>query len=302
MLQSPRCQGFDEIQQRLISVQDELSVLTAAFKGCKIHGSSGTDDLGPGQYPPAPLPSALSWRTVEHSRTASASAASARSMTSPGYVTRDSKTLIEHYHGPWTLGEQSRLLSDDLLSTLHHDRAVELFDHDERHICTLAKMLLDGDFKGSTSSSDTDESRWARSPTNFVSLPPRQFLEVTLETFFKQVDFTTDIFARKTVDRAITQVYEEHPRESSNLWTVCLNLIILHALGSNSPLRLDDPFMSPLFQATRFVARTPEFFLTSRLVVLQALALLVSSNQTFLKIPTMDCLVLICFVTESFRP
>lgn len=198
-----------------------------------------------------------------------------KALPSPGYVRRHSKTSIERYHGPWTLEEQCRLLSEDLLSTFNQDEEDGSGDHADHHIAILSKQLLEGNVEATTSSVDSEDLLWTRSP-EFVSLPPRQFLEVTLETYFKQVDFATDIFARETVNKAIHQVYNEHNSEWYQAWTVCLNLIVLHALGTNGPIKLDDPFMSPLFQATRFVTRSPEFFLTPRLVVLQALALRVS--------------------------
>ncbi|KAF2676587.1 hypothetical protein K458DRAFT_321559, partial [Lentithecium fluviatile CBS 122367] len=114
-----------------------------------------------------------------------------------------------------------------------------------------------------------------------ICLPPRQFLAVMLDTFLRQADYSTDIFSSQTIYEAVESVYREPSSPASEPWALCFNLIILLALGTEHPVRGDDPFVRPILQAAHVAARKPSFFMSLRLVNVQALALLSLLSQQY---------------------
>ncbi|KAL9080010.1 MAG: hypothetical protein Q9157_001155 [Trypethelium eluteriae] len=242
------CQNFDDIQDRLITMQGELSSLTAMFKESNIgerrkldvEGESASVDRVPNNFDDkVPLTTPP---------------------TTPGHVVRDGDTLIERYHGPWTPVALCRDFAADLSS--HVGNHVEVVGG------LLNKMLLD---TGTDNSLDFG-SRLGQQDT--ICLPPRQFLSVMLDSFLKQADYATDIFSRESVYEAVERVYKDPSSPTSEPWALCFNLIILLTLGAEHPVHSDDPFVRPILQAAHVAARKPSFFMSQRLVNVQALALL----------------------------
>ena len=97
-----------------------------------------------------------------------------------------------------------------------------------------------------------------------------------LDSFLKQADYNTDIFSHQTIYEAVDRVYREPSGPTSEAWALCFNLIILLALGAEHPVRSDDPFVRPMLEAAHATARKASFFMSPRLVNVQALALFVS--------------------------
>jgi hypothetical protein len=135
------------------------------------------------------------------------------------------------------------------------------------------RMLLD------ISTNDHMDFELGSGHDDTVCPPPRQFLSVMLETFLKQADYSTDVFCHQTIYEAVERVYREPSSPASEPWALCFNLIILLALGIEHPVRGDDPFVRPMLQAAHVAARKPSFFMSPRLVNVQALALLVSGTS-----------------------
>jgi hypothetical protein len=238
-----RSQNFDDISDRLAMMHGELSSLTAMFKRTDIAERLKLNiekDL----------------RGMDNVE----SSAETPPIAGPGHVVRDDQTLVERYHGPCTLVALSRNFGADLISHLGRN--------DETVGNLISKMLLD------ISSNDSMDFEMAMGHDDTVCLPPRQFLSVMLDTFLKQADYSTDIFSSQNLHEAVERVYREPPGPASESWALCFNLIILLALGSEHPVRGDDPFVRPMLHAAHVAARKPSFFMSPRLVNVQALALL----------------------------
>lgn len=186
-------------------------------------------------------------------------------LSGPGHFVRDDQTLVERYHGPCTLVALCRNFGADLTSYMGGS--------DEVVGSLVNRMLLD------ISTNDHMDFELGSGHDDTVCPPPRQFLSVMLETFLKQADYSTDIFCHQTIYEAVERVYREPSSPASEPWALCFNLIILLALGIEHPVRGDDPFVRPMLQAAHVAARKPSFFMSPRLVNVQALALLVSGTS-----------------------
>jgi hypothetical protein len=138
----------------------------------------------------------------------------------------------------------------------------------------LSEMSLD------MSTHDDLDLELGTGPDETICLPPKQFLSVMLDTFLNQADYSTDIFCHQTIYEAVERVYREPSSPGSESWALCFNLIILLTLGAEQRVRGDDPFVRPILQAAHIAARKPSFFMSLRLVNVQALALLVSNAST----------------------
>jgi hypothetical protein len=247
-----RCQNFDEIQDRLIMMQGELSWLTATLKRSNIAARLELDferDLPSVDVSPP-----------------SHSGGTVAPPTPAGHVVRHGGTQIERYYGPWTLVALCRDFEADLASHVGSSNGEVVGG-------LINKMLLD------TTRTDDDNLDPGTRPGQLdtsICLPPRQLLSAMLDSFLKQADYSTDIFCRKTIYEAVERVYKEPSSPTSEPWALCFNLIILLTLGAEHPVHSEDPFVRPMLQAAYAAAKKPSCFMSPRLVNIQALALLVS--------------------------
>lgn len=245
-----RSQNFDDIQDRLIMMQEELSWLTATLKKSNIAG----------QLEPEPEP--------ERDRP-SVEVCDIPARPAPaGHVVRDDGTQIERYHGPWTLLALCRDFGAKI--------AFHTSESNDKVVGGLVeRMLLD-----LTRTDDDSLHLGVRpgQPDTPICLPPRQLLSIMLDSFLKQADYSTNIFSRQTIYEAVERVYKEPSSPASEPWALCFNLIILLTLGAEHPVRSDDTFARPMLQAVYATARKPSCFMSPRLVNVQALALLVSDK------------------------
>lgn len=244
-----RSQSFDDIQDRLIMMQEELSWLTATLKS----NTAGRSE--PEFERDSPLVEA-------HGR------GTATRMAPAGHVIRDEGTQIERYHGPWTLVALCRDFGADLAS---HAGA----RHNEVVTALVERMLSE---LSRVDDNNLDLGAKPGEPDTGICLPPRQLLSVMLDSFLKQADYSTDIFSRQSIYEAVDRVYKEPSNPASEAWALCFNLVILLTLGAEHPVRSDDPFARPMLQAVYATARKPDCFMLPRLVNVQALALLVSNR------------------------
>ncbi|KAF2655730.1 hypothetical protein K491DRAFT_411905 [Lophiostoma macrostomum CBS 122681] len=236
-------QNFDDISDRLAMMQGELSLLTAIFKRADIAERLKLDLDGDLPSVEAVTPSTTS-----------------PPLSRAGHVLRDDRTLMERYHGPCTLVALCRSFESDLTS--------HVGPNDEVTGKLLRKMLID------MSTHDDLDLELGVVPDDTICLPPKQFLSVMLDTFLSQADYGTDIFCPQTIYEAVERVYRDPSSPGSQSWALCFNLIILLTLGAEQPVRNDDPFVRPILQAAHVAARKPSFFMSLRLVNVQALALL----------------------------
>lgn len=251
-----RCESFDDIQDRVIMMQGELSWLTATLKRSNVAGQLELDSERELPFVDMSPPSE-SVDTAAHP-------------VMPGHVVRDGGTQLESYYGPWTLVALCREFEADLASHVGSG-------NDEVVGGLINKMLFD------TTRTDDDNLDLGTRPRQLdssIRLPPRQLLCVMLDNFLKQVDYSTDIFCRPTIYEAVERAYKEPSSPTSEPWALCFNLIILLTLGAEHPIHSEDPFVRPMLQAAHAAARRPSFFMSPRLVNVQTLALLVSNGPT----------------------
>ena len=251
-----RCQSFDDIQDRLITMQGELSWLTDSLKRSNVSEPQESESERRSRLK---SPSSSSSSSSNEAHTASSS-------TTPGQIIRDGETQIERYYGPWTLVAQCREFGTDLTPLVDSS--------DEGFVGGLVnRMILD------TTRSDDDnldfDSKTAQLDSS-ICLPPRQLLSAMLDNFLKQTDYSTDIFCHSTLYEAVERVYKEPTSPTSEAWTLCFNLIILLTLGAERPVHSGDPFVRPILQEARATVGKTSFFMSPRLVNIQALALYVS--------------------------
>lgn len=185
------------------------------------------------------------------------------SLVAAGQVLRDSSMLVERFHGPWTLAADCRDLSTQLTSHAGFNDSIggllnrtmkDAVDIDDEQVL----QLFD------------DKPKDQHAPC----LPPKQFLTVMLDTFFKLADYQTDIFLSQHVDQAVDVVYRDPSNPSHLIWILCLNLMTLLALGVDQPLNREDHFVKPILQTVHTIAAKPSLFMSQRLITVQALALL----------------------------
>ena len=250
-----RCQSFDDIQDRLITMQGELSWLTETLKRSSISERPESESQ---RKPRLDSPSCSSSSSDE--------AHVPSTPITAGHIFRDGGTQVEKYYGPWTLVAQCRDFGIDL---------TPLVDSSEEGFVggLVNRMMLD------TTKSDDDgldfDSK-AGQENSSICLPPRQLLSTMLDSFLEQVDYTTDIFCHSTVYEAMERVYKEPPSPTSEAWTLCFNLIILLTLGTERPVLSGDPFVRPMLQEAHAIVGKTSFYMSPRLVNIQALALYVS--------------------------
>ena len=250
-----RCQSFDDIKDRLNTMQGELSWLTQTLKQSNISGRAE--------------PIHENTTQAVHVSPSPKDEAHISSPTIAGHLVRDDGTQIERYYGPWTLVAQCRDFEVDL-STHHLGITYET-------VGSIVKAML----CDATSSDDDDHdfNNNSRPLDTNICLPPRQLLSVMLDTFLKHADYNTDIFCHSTIYEAIDRVYRDPSGPLSEAWSLCFNLIILLTLGAEHPVHSQDPFVRPMLQAAHATARKPNIFMTPRLVNVQALALFVSETR-----------------------
>ena len=240
-----RCQSFDDMQDRLMMMQGDLSWLTTTLKRSDVPGR-------------------LELEPHRDSSTDAPASHTGEIATAAGHVVRDDGTQIERYYGPGTLVALCRDLEADLASHLPEDDVVRGLVHQMLRDSTRMETL---DLRARPEQLDTA-----------IHLPPRQLLSAMLENFLKDGDYNTDIFCRQTIYAAVERVYKEPSNPTSEPWALCFNLIILLSLGMEHPLHSEDPFVRPILDAAYATARRPSFFKSPRLVNVQALALFVSSR------------------------
>lgn len=298
-----RCEGFDEIQTRLIQVQEDISSLTSMFKGARI-----TTDGNPLTLALQGIPqysSYLGWQpetlslqngqdgSNDTSHRHGANPSQLFPLRAPrGYLVRDTETTFEKYYGPWTLLALCRDLGADLR---HH------FGQDSRagrHAQALSSWLdtvaeaTNGQWE-SEHKTGPDYLKlqslepWNHRPagghfqqgTRGICLPSRQVLTIVLDSFLAREEHGTDLFTRPLLETAIERAYSQETMEPPNnpvldSWAVCFSLIILFVMGADHTGK-QDPFIQPLLEVVNTAAQNPSMFLSLRLVNVQALALLV---------------------------
>ena len=114
-----------------------------------------------------------------------------------------------------------------------------------------------------------------------IQLPPRRLLLMVLPQFFAQVDYSTDIFVKRNLFANVEKVYSRSSSPANDAWAISFYIIILIVFGSEKMTKANDSLISsqfsfPFLHAIRAALHWAPFLTTSKLINVQALALLVS--------------------------
>ncbi|KAG8408384.1 hypothetical protein J3459_017856 [Metarhizium acridum] len=234
-------------------VQEDLSVLTTMFKQTNIATGLQTN-------PPSPN----SQDRGLHSKGTDSDCSDDTDGNRAGHIFRDADTLIEQYHGMWTLVSQCHDFAADAKFSMLANGDETINKTIESYVNKLTQDTVVEE-SADVGKVAVDEA---------VRLPSKQFLTAILDTFFKLVDHTTDISEPQITYRALERVYKEPLGPSSEPWAIYFNLIILVVLGAESPNLIDDPFIRPALQASQVAIKKSSLFLGPKLINVQTLALL----------------------------
>lgn len=114
-----------------------------------------------------------------------------------------------------------------------------------------------------------------------VCLPPKQLLSMASVQFFQSLDVATNIFCKQQFWESVERIYGRPFTATDTAWAVCFDLIIILGIGVDQSDSSSDDFLKPfLLNVSRGYASTRIWF-RPELVNVQALALLVSSIETF---------------------
>jgi hypothetical protein len=108
-----------------------------------------------------------------------------------------------------------------------------------------------------------------------ICLPHRQFINLFVGPFFKNIDYATDVFVRSNFQPHIDRIYSQPVCPSDEGWAVCFNVIVLLGIKNGPTNQGNNHFGQSLLRTLKMAVNNPRVFLTPRLVNVQALALLV---------------------------
>ncbi|KAH9895428.1 hypothetical protein F4778DRAFT_746711 [Xylariomycetidae sp. FL2044] len=269
------CSNFDRLENRLNSIESDLSWLTAALKhngAQQLIANSGT-----GENP-------------DHNVTETDDPGITRRVIgcypSKGRIMRGQDGTGGLSRGPGTLLSLCQELQDFVLSEESNPEPHQAVAHEpvSSGRNSTQSMLADGRCAELLericiiASFDTPLEAPEQSRT-VIKLPPKQLLLLALPQFFSQIDYTTDIFVETRLVAQVEVIYSQPQIPVNDAWAICFNTIILLVMGSESWSRGNDrlmvsQFAQPLFQAMRTALHQARFLTTPDLINVQALALL----------------------------
>lgn len=181
------------------------------------------------------------------------------------YIVRQEGSSIDQYHGPGSLYALCREFCDD--SIFKDSRGESGIENDSLVPILLKKLCTDA-------SRVHDMNLFSQLPT--ITLPPRQFLFAMAGKFFKNADYTTDIFVQSNFLMQMDRVYAQALRPVDEAWAACFNMVALLAIGKDQDAPSNTPRVQSFNKTLQIAINNPRLFLVPRLVNVQALALLVS--------------------------
>lgn len=182
------------------------------------------------------------------------------------HVVHNETHSIDRYHGPCSLFTLCKEFHDDPAFSPADPNATTEND-------SIIRVLL----QEMCSEASQEDHLDIASEHVGICLPPRQFLNMVVGQFFRNADYTTDIFVQSSFQMHLERVYSRPLTPSDEAWAVCFNVIVLLALGKDKAATGNDPFLQPFVQTLRMAVNNPRVFMAPRLVNVQALALLVGS-------------------------
>ncbi|EWY96661.1 hypothetical protein FOYG_05287 [Fusarium oxysporum NRRL 32931] len=237
------CQNFETLEGQLHSIQNDLSDLTSLVKG----GSSVRSLSLPAEE----------WIPENHSGTDSTSTPHINR-----HIVRNTLQSLDRYHGPCSLYALCKEFSDDpsfCVSENNGSGQNAVSEH------MMQEMLNEA--------SSEPHLDMLSHPVG-ICLPPRQFLNLVIGPFFKNVDYATDVFVRSNFQPHVDRIYSQPIGPADEGWAVCFNVIVLLGIKKEPTIQGNSHFVQTLLQTLKMTVNNPRVFLTPRLVNVQALALL----------------------------
>jgi hypothetical protein len=193
--------------------------------------------------------------------------------------------LTDHYYGPCTLFALCKEFCDAVLSRKETQvRYPEYFSGDVQQCEGLNEQLqslltrLYGD-------ASPEEAFDLHSAHSTIGPPQKQLLLIAQSQFFQQADYTTDIFVQSNFLSHVDSIYSRPVvAQADEAWAICFNVIILLFLGPENPNRgKNDLLLGPravrqILDTVRMALSNPQIVMVPKLVNVQALTLLVSSE------------------------
>ena len=129
---------------------------------------------------------------------------------------------------------------------------------------------------------NSEESFDLQPDQNPIRLPPKQFLMVVQNQFFQQADSATDVFVQSSFRANVEHIYSRPVTAADEAWAIIFNTVILLVLGSEVSAGGTEPligsqFARPFLVTLRTALSNPRVLMATKLINVQALALLVSS-------------------------
>ncbi|KAL5595986.1 hypothetical protein FOVSG1_009675 [Fusarium oxysporum f. sp. vasinfectum] len=238
------CQNFETLEGQLHSIQNDLSDLTSLVKG----GSSVRSLSLPAEE----------WIPENHSGTDSTSAPHINR-----HIVRNTSQSLDRYHGPCSLYALCKEFSDDPSFCVSENNG-------SGQNAVSEHMMLQEMLNEASSEPHLD---MLSHPVG-ICLPPRQFLNLVIGPFFKNVDYATDVFVRSNFQPHVGRIYSQPIGPADEGWAVCFNVIVLLGIKKEPTIQGNSHFVQTLLQTLKMAVNNPRVFLTPRLVNVQALALL----------------------------
>ncbi|RKK76111.1 hypothetical protein BFJ69_g7217 [Fusarium oxysporum] len=238
------CQNFETLEGQLHSIQNDLSDLTSLVKG----GSSVRSLSLPAEE----------WIPENHSGTYSTSTPHINR-----HIVRNTSQSLDRYHGPCSLYALCKEFSDDPSFCVSENNG-------SGQNAVSEHMMLQEMLNEASSEPHLD---MLSHPVG-ICLPPRQFLNLVIGPFFKNVDYATDVFVRSNFQPHVDRIYSQPIGPADEGWAVCFNVIVLLGIKKEPTIQSNSHFVQTLLQTLKMAVNNPRVFLTPRLVNVQALALL----------------------------
>ena len=115
-----------------------------------------------------------------------------------------------------------------------------------------------------------------------VVLPPKQLLSMACGLFFESQDLATDIFCKEHFWLNVERIYRRPFNAEDTAWVTCFDLIIILRLGADQSDSSSKDFLRPFLLNVIRAYTSTTMLLKPKVINVQALALMVSSNASFL--------------------
>ncbi|KAF4335934.1 GAL4-like transcriptional activator [Fusarium beomiforme] len=179
------------------------------------------------------------------------------------HIVRNTSQSLDRYHGPCSLYALCKEFQDDPLFYISENNISGQSAVPEQVL--LQEMINEA--------SNEPHLDMLSHPAG-ICLPPRQFLNLVIGPFFKNIDYATDVFVRSNFQPHVDRIYSQPIGPSDEGWAVCFNAIVLLGIKKEPTIQGNSHFVQTLLQTLKVAINNPRVFLTPRLVNVQALALL----------------------------